>query len=214
MKKNTKQIISESLLRLLETKPLAKITINDLAEDCGVSRMTFYYHFRDIYDLVEWTIACEAEKASAECRGTGGWEGELMSIMNVLKNRESLVLNVYHSTNQGQLERYLFRGLQTLLRIVTEKAAEELDLGMEEKRRVADFYAYAFWGIIFAWIDRGMKDPPETIIPPAVTIFCGGLIHSLEAVSTDRQRTAYGPESGTAKELLRKTPSRGKGSQE
>ena len=31
-----------------------KITINDLTTDCGISRMAFYYHFKDIYDLVEW----------------------------------------------------------------------------------------------------------------------------------------------------------------
>ena len=38
---------------MLLQKPLNKITINDITEDCGVNRMTFYYHFKDIYDLVD-----------------------------------------------------------------------------------------------------------------------------------------------------------------
>ena len=50
----TKQALEASLKRLLLQKPLTKITIADITEDCGVSRMTFYYHFQDIYDLVEW----------------------------------------------------------------------------------------------------------------------------------------------------------------
>ena len=55
----TKHALEESLKRLLLKKPLTKITINDLTTDCGISRMTFYYHFKDIYDLVEW--ACLEE---------------------------------------------------------------------------------------------------------------------------------------------------------
>ena len=47
----TKRALEDSLKRLLLQKPLTKITIADLTEDCGVSRMTFYYHFQDIYDL-------------------------------------------------------------------------------------------------------------------------------------------------------------------
>lgn len=50
----TKLALEESLKHLLLKKPLDKITINDLTTDCGISRMTFYYHFKDIYDLVEW----------------------------------------------------------------------------------------------------------------------------------------------------------------
>ena len=117
----TKQLLAEGIKEMSAEMPFRKIRVGALCQRSGIDRRTFYYHFRDIYDLVEWTIACEAEKASAECHGTGGWEGELMSIMNVLKNRESLVLNVYHSTNQGQLERYLFRGLQTLRKRVRQR---------------------------------------------------------------------------------------------
>ena len=50
----TKRALEESLKRLLLEKPLGKITIADITSDCGISRMTFYYHFQDIYDLVEW----------------------------------------------------------------------------------------------------------------------------------------------------------------
>ena len=55
MQNITKTALEASLKKLLLKKPLDKITIRDLTEDCGISRMTFYYHFKDIYDLVEWT---------------------------------------------------------------------------------------------------------------------------------------------------------------
>ena len=52
MSQITKRALEQSLKNLLLKKPLTKITINDIAEDCGINRMTFYYHFKDIYDLV------------------------------------------------------------------------------------------------------------------------------------------------------------------
>ena len=55
----TKLALEESLKHLLLKKPLDKITINDLTTDCGISRMTFYYHFKDKYDLINWIFYTE-----------------------------------------------------------------------------------------------------------------------------------------------------------
>ena len=63
MSQVTKRALEQSLKNLLLKKPLTKITINDIAEDCGINRMTFYYHFKDIYDLVEWSCTEDARKA-------------------------------------------------------------------------------------------------------------------------------------------------------
>ena len=55
MTNTTKQALEASLKHMLLKKPLDKITIRDITDDCGISRMAFYYHFKDIYDLVEWS---------------------------------------------------------------------------------------------------------------------------------------------------------------
>ena len=70
MSQVTKRALEQSLKNLLLKKPLTKITINDIAEDCGINRMTFYYHFKDIYDLVEWSCMEDARKALEENRPT------------------------------------------------------------------------------------------------------------------------------------------------
>ena len=76
----TKRALEDSLKRLLLEKPLPKITISDLTEDCGVSRMTFYYHFQDIYDLVEWACEEDAARALAGNRTADTWETGLLNI--------------------------------------------------------------------------------------------------------------------------------------
>ena len=63
MTNTTKLALEAALKKELLMKSLDKITINELAEDCGISRMTFYYHFKDIYDLVEWACVEDGKRA-------------------------------------------------------------------------------------------------------------------------------------------------------
>ena len=62
----TRRAIAESLIKLLNDKPLDKITVKNVVEECGINRNTFYYHYRDIYDLVEDILNHEAEKVIKE----------------------------------------------------------------------------------------------------------------------------------------------------
>ena len=59
MANTTKKALEVSLKKLLKEKPFDKITIADLTGDCGISRMTFYYHFTDMHHLLSWIILDE-----------------------------------------------------------------------------------------------------------------------------------------------------------
>ena len=73
MSQTTKRALEASLKKLLLQKPLNKITINDITEDCGVNRMTFYYHFKDIYDLVDWIMVEDARQAMEDWKDIDDW---------------------------------------------------------------------------------------------------------------------------------------------
>lgn len=55
----TKRALAEALKELMETMPFEKINVAQIAERCGMSRKSFYYHFRDKYDLVNWIFDME-----------------------------------------------------------------------------------------------------------------------------------------------------------
>lgn len=63
MSQMTKKSLAVSLKKMLAQKPLEKIKVIDITEDCEVNRQTFYYHFKDIYDLLEWVYTNEATRA-------------------------------------------------------------------------------------------------------------------------------------------------------
>ena len=80
MSQTTKRALEASLKKLLLEKPLNKITINDITEDCGVNRMTFYYHFKDIYDLVDWILTEDAAKAMEGRQSFDTWTEAFLDI--------------------------------------------------------------------------------------------------------------------------------------
>ena len=82
----TKYALENSLKKLLLQKPLNKITINDITEDCGINRMTFYYHFRDIYDLVEWVCMEDAKKALADNKTYETWQQGFVRIFDAVRD--------------------------------------------------------------------------------------------------------------------------------
>ncbi len=77
----TKRALEASLKKLLLRKPLNKITINDITEDCGVNRMTFYYHFKDIYDLVDWILVEDAAEALEGRQNFETWSEALLDAL-------------------------------------------------------------------------------------------------------------------------------------
>ena len=77
MSNYTKQALGESLKKLLSEKPLNKITVTEIVNDCGLNRMTFYYHFQDIYDLLEWVCVEDAEKALKGKSSYSNWQDGL-----------------------------------------------------------------------------------------------------------------------------------------
>ena len=99
----TKKALMESLKKLMLQKPLNKITINDLTADCGISRMAFYYHFRDIYDLVEWACLEESTKALQGKKTYETWQEGLLQIFEAVYENKPFIINAYNALSREQI---------------------------------------------------------------------------------------------------------------
>ena len=157
----TKQALEHALKSLLLKKPFHKITINDITEECGVSRMTFYYHFKDIYDLVEWSFIEDAARALEGKKSYDTWQEGFLNIFHAVLENKPFITNVYRSVSREQVELYLYKLVHDLIYNVVEEKAQGLHVPEEDKAFIADFYKYAFVGIMLDWIKNGMTEPPE-----------------------------------------------------
>ena len=112
---STKLALEASLKNLLLKKPVDKITITDLTNDCGITRMAFYYHFKDIYDLVEWSCYEDASRALQGKKTYETWQEGLMQIFEAVMENKPFIMNVYHALSREQIENYLFRLTRDLI---------------------------------------------------------------------------------------------------
>lgn len=157
----TKSALASSLIRLLEERPLDKITVKEITAECGVTRNTFYYHFRDIYDLLSWIFDTQADNILREYESSRDWEDAFAQMLDYLYQRRKMIYHVYKSMSRDELELYLSRVAgRYAFRIVEIQTA---DMEVEDKVRaiVSDFYKNAFVGATLQWINDGMKTPVE-----------------------------------------------------
>ena len=159
----TKQALEESLKHMLLKKPLDKITIRDITEDCGISRMAFYYHFKDIYDLVEWACVEDASKALQGKKTYETWQEGLLQIFEAVLENKPFILNAYRCISREQMERFLYQLTYGLIRGVVEEQSRGAAVSEEDKSFIAEFYKYSFVGVMLDWIRQGMTDDPQVV---------------------------------------------------
>ncbi len=180
MSQVTKRALEASLKNLLLKKPLSKITINDITEDCGISRMTFYYHFKDIYDLVEWSCLEDAKRALEGKKTYETWQQGILQIFEAVLDNKPFILNVYRSVSREHVENYLFKlTYDLLIGVVNEKSAG-MTVREEEKEFIADFYKYAFVGVMLNWVKDGMTEDPHKVVERISIIMHGNVTEALE----------------------------------
>lgn len=186
MSQVTKRALAASLIKLLSQKPLDKVTVKDIIEDCGVNRQTFYYHFKDIYDLVDW-IFLEMASEFLEGKETyDTWQQGFTQILyDVLRNRR-LIMNAYNSLSREQVERFLYALTYDLLLGVVEEEAVDVPIREEDKKFIIDFYKYAFVGFMIDWIKKGMKEQPEAFIEKLSVLIKGDIKRALDRFRTDK----------------------------
>lgn len=182
----TKRALEASLKHLLSKKPLNKITINEITNDCGINRMTFYYHFKDIYDLVEWSCTEDARKALEGKKTYETWDQGFLQIFEEVLENKPFIMNVYHCISREQVEKYLYEVTYQLLINVVKEKSKGLKVREDDLRFIADFYKYGFVGLVLEWIKNDMKDDPSRIISRLRILIEGDIEKALENYRTDK----------------------------
>ena len=179
MSNTTKIALEASLKKLMLQKPFDKITINDLTKDCGISRMTFYNHFKDIYDLVEWSCEEDGKQALQNNNTYDTWQEGLYQIFQAVLANKPFILNVYRTVSREQIENYLFGLTRDLIENVVEEKSVGREISLEDKLFIAGFYKYSFVGIMLDWIKQGMKEEPQILVEKISLSVRGNIANSV-----------------------------------
>jgi len=178
--KNAKEVFAESLKKMLEKKRLDHIMVKDIVEDSGVSRQAFYYHFNDIYDLVEWIFLDETKKALSNNRDIDTWQQGYYNILEWIRDNKTFVVNAYHSMSHEHLEIFMYKVLYSLIYPVVEKQAEGKNIEDKNIAFYAHFNSLAVVALGLDWVRTGMKEEPKEIVEQVAMLTRGDLVRALQ----------------------------------
>ena len=124
MSSSTKESLAAALKQMMNVKPIGKITVKDLVEICGVNRQTFYYHFDDVYDLLEWVFEEDANRFLPQKVVYEHWREDIMIYLDYLQENSTFALNVYNSNSRLYMLRYLEEKMEGCIRSFAEIVSE------------------------------------------------------------------------------------------
>lgn len=158
----TKLMLAESLRNLMQKKPLDKIKIHEIVDACGVNRQTFYYHFQDIYALVEWmyqhdVVELIEKNNKALLNGEIGIEDDWDSVINALFEYIELhrneILSVINSRAMVYFSNFVYEGLKLSIRRVVDIKSVDINVDEYYKNFISNFYAIALGGMVQRWLE-------------------------------------------------------------
>ena len=153
----TKEVIIKTLFELLNEKPLAKITVKDIVERCGVNRNTFYYHFRDISDVVECALKREVDKAFEQPVEIDSVLECLEVLVNLIGENRKAMLHIYGSLQRENFTNALDKMCQYIVSQYAEHNFDPEILEKEEVKVLMHFYKCVMTGVILDWMDHRMS---------------------------------------------------------
>jgi len=160
----TKTKLVEALKKSMEKKPFDKITVKELLEESNMSRPTFYYHFQDIYALMEWMFETEAVELLKKSENCLNWDDGILLLLRYIQENKKVCLCAYNSIGYDTLKHIFFKSVRASLLQFMDTLLEEIPAKTEHIAFIADFYTTAFAGSVLNWLQSGARQTPEEMI--------------------------------------------------
>ena len=164
-RQTTKELIAASFLELAQKKPIDKITITNITDNCGLSQPTFYNHFQDKYDLISWMYTMDVAKIMSKVGEEDfQWRDMLIEGVRHFEAHRKLLLNALnHTGGQDSFVKTMTTINEDLLttqvrkKIMTENIPIVLQCYIK-------LYCHGTVQFLFDWLTGTVKLSPEEVV--------------------------------------------------
>ena len=154
----TRKAIMQSFMKLVDQRPINKVTIKDIVEDCGINRNTFYYHFSDIPALIEAIVEEEATQLfQTHPTITSNEECIRLAIQEIQKNKRA-VLHIYNSSNRDIYEHYLMQVCQYIVETYLNTLLGDKKIDQQDREIIVTVYRCQCFGLLIDWLNNNLSD--------------------------------------------------------
>ena len=175
----TKAAIAASLRELMGEMPLSAVTVREITQRCGINRNTFYYHFRDKYDVVNWVFHREVDQLMPPDALPLDWGESLIRIGRCLMEHKTFYRNALEEVGQNSFTFCLLEYCQGLVagmlrQLDTVGAIPDCDVHF-----ISQFYALALIGSVAKWAKDGMNSDPERFVRDLERMLRGDMLRPI-----------------------------------
>ncbi|MDO4340785.1 MAG: TetR/AcrR family transcriptional regulator C-terminal domain-containing protein [Eubacteriales bacterium] len=171
----TKEVIAASLKKLMETKPLTKISVREVIEDCNINRGTFYYHFQDIYELVKWMLDEEAINFLKSYTSLLTYEEAIRFVLDYVRNNKYIAQCSFDTFGYYQLKQFFHKDIHDTVKNTISEISRGKNISDAYLDFLANFYTFALVNLLLEWVQTGMKEDNDTIVRHVKTMVSGNI---------------------------------------
>lgn len=162
----TDALLAKNFKELALRHPIEKITIKEITDKAGVIRPTFYNHFQDKYELLEWIIRTELlEPVRPLIENRMINEALLLLFMNMEKER-GFYMQAARLEGQNSFEAIARDCVEEILFHIVEAntADKRQKFPWLTPERIAEYYAQSMCSVVIAWVKSGMSVSAKELV--------------------------------------------------
>ncbi|MDD7415712.1 MAG: TetR/AcrR family transcriptional regulator C-terminal domain-containing protein [Eubacteriales bacterium] len=178
----TKKALASSLKKAMAKKPLRKITVTEIVNDCNVNRKTFYYHFEDIFALLKWILEQDAIEFIKQYDMHIGYRDAIALAMDYVENNSYIINCVYDTLGRDEMKRFLRTDFINIVNNAIESTQAELGIrvGDDYKLFLCSMLTEAIVGVLIEWFRGQNRHSRETTIEYLSTILSSSITAALK----------------------------------
>ncbi|MEA4965027.1 MAG: TetR-like C-terminal domain-containing protein [Oscillospiraceae bacterium] len=169
----TQKAIMKTFQDMLEVLPFDKITVSALVKKCEISSNTFYYHYRDIYALLDGWLEMELS-CYVPCKPPyEDWKGAAKAMLHDCKGHANVIYHIFNSLSRDRLERYMFTSTSDFIDTLIQLHTVGYDIPEERLQEIADFCRFALIGFFLKFLWTHMEDDIDSAVDHLGILFDG-----------------------------------------
>lgn len=151
----------------------------DIAKESGLNRNTFYYHFKDIPNLIEYILVQEWNECINECSDKYDPGEVACKVTEQLSKRKNAILHIYKSVKRESFEMYLWKVCEYIAAYFIEnETASRENKGIDDCKLAYQYIEGLIFGIVMEWIESGFDDDFKDNIEK-ISILKSGDLHNI-----------------------------------